>query len=157
MRDSVFGIDVFDGTTVSRSRQRKAPAGCVLFDVPKPRSHYNHYSNPASQGALICETLGFPEWFRKDSEQVSSAYSDRIAGWDYARFERACKIAEHGDQGWAQYLPRLSSEKLKEFAAVALDIEDKTVLHVRAVHYFNVSTGYSCPLIIAIYMDASTT
>jgi len=34
----------------------------------KPRCEYYHYSNPRSQGALICETSGFPAGFFKDTE-----------------------------------------------------------------------------------------
>ena len=134
---------------VRRPKEIKIPAGMKKIDRPKPRTDYYHYSNEASQGALICQTNGFPDYYNPKIEEIHSAYSDRIAQWDYARLERACKIANGGEQAWAYRLPSLSIEKLKEFAKEALGCP---VLpkHVRAIHYYNVATGYSCPVIEAI-------
>lgn len=78
-----------------------------------------------------------------------SAYSDRIAMWDSVRLQRACEIADSGDQGWAYALPKLRDKKLREFAQVALDLPSLP-LHVRVVHHFNVATGYSCPTVEAV-------
>lgn len=155
----------------------------------KPRSHYNHYSNENSQGALICQSENWPlkqsqevcfssSYFidpfspfgftkaesRKfddrpvncevpDGAKHTSAYLDRISQWDYDRYKRANKIAGTGCQGWARNLPQLNEETLKEFAAVALNLEDKKIWAVRATHYYNASNGYSCPVVEAIYLD----
>jgi hypothetical protein len=128
-------------------REASAVERLVMLHKPKPRAFYNHYSNPASQGALICQTGGYPN--RCDRDKLHVAYSDRIAGWNYDRFKEACEIAGTGDQGWAEALPNLTNARLKEFAQVALNLPELPV-HVRAVHHFNVATGYSCPTIEAI-------
>lgn len=88
-----------------------------------------------------------------EGAQLVCAYSDRISQWDYARYERANKIAGTGCQGWAQRLPNLDEETLKRFAAVALNLEDKEIWAVRCTHWFNVSNGYSCPTVEAIYLE----
>lgn len=116
----------------------------------KPRCEYYHYSNPRSQGALICETSGFPAGFFKGTESYSSAYADRIGEWDYNRLRAASEIAGIGEQGWAYNLPTLPEDELKRFAKVALKLPC-TPTHVRVVHWYNVATGYSCPTVEAIY------
>lgn len=122
----------------------------VMLDSPLPMvSHYS-YSNRQSQGALICQTHNFPDGYSRTTEHYSSAYSDRIGQWDGDRLKRASAIAGGGDQAWAYRLPSLSDEKLKEFAQVALDLP-VVPKHVRVIHYFNVSNGYSCPVVEAIY------
>lgn len=121
-----------------------------LFDEVKSPTHYYHYSNSESQGALIAQTKDFPAGWVKPREAVSSAYSDRMRGWDSDNFEKACKIAGGGDQMWSQCLRGVSDEKLKEFAKVALKLS-AVPKHVRIIHYFNVSNGYSCPVVVAIY------
>ena len=115
----------------------------------KPRTHYYHYSNPASQGAIICETLDYPDAFNPEDFECVSAYSDRMHSWDAERFEKACQLAGGGEQGWAYSLPKLSHEDLKEFARVALNLKREPT-HVRIVHWFNVSNGYSCPTVQAL-------
>ncbi len=84
---------------------------------PKPKCGYYHYSNRSSQGALICETAGFPDQFDLDKEDYSAAYSD---------------------------------QKLREFAQWALNLSVLPT-HVRIVHHYNVSNGYSCPTVEAVY------
>lgn len=173
----------------------------LKIEQVKPRvSHYS-YSNPNSQGALICQTYNWPtsnshtnnyryfddynDGYFDDScalytsykignglknktkplcdqviecevpngSKICSAYSDRIQSWDADRFKRASEIAGGYCQIWAYKLPGLGDEKLKEFAAVALNLEDKKIWAVRCIHYYNVATGYSCPVIQAIYID----
>lgn len=158
-----------------------------------PVTHWYHYQNKASQGALICESKNWPpapplppssgnsnfglsNYFIDgslatrtgepsftygnrsytadipDGSDVTCAYSDRIHGWDSKRYDAACKIAGTGCQGWAEKLPKLSEEDFLRFAAVALNIEGKKIFAARAVHHYNVSNGYSCPTIEAIYV-----
>ena len=118
----------------------------------KPAVSYYHYSNRESQGALICQTEGFPHKMPAGME-YSSAYSDRIAGWDHDRFTQACEIAEAGEQGWAYKLPTLPVETLRRFAQIALNLPTLPD-HVRIVHWYNVSSGYSVPTVEAIYDPA---
>lgn len=126
----------------------------VSLPTPKPPAFNNHYSNPNSQGALICQTPGFPGEYDNTTEQHTIAYSDRIDGWDHDRFKNTCEIAGTGDQGWAITLPQLSTKKLKEFAKVALDLP-VTPKHVRIVHHYNVANGYSCPTVEAVFKKTS--
>lgn len=132
-----------------RRRQAELPAGAVRMEEPKPRTHQYSYSNSASQGALICETRGFPDYYMPETEDCHSAYSDRMAGWDSARFQRACNIAGSGDQAWAYRLPGLGDEGLRQFAQECFGLA-KPPEHVRVIHYYNVSNGYSCPVVVAI-------
>jgi hypothetical protein len=127
----------------------KVPKGMDRISPVKPRTDYYHYSRDDSQGALICQTKGFPNYFNGAIQDYCSAYSDRIMSWDYDRFEKACDIAGGGDSVWAYRLPSLSEGKLKEFAQVALNLSNLPT-HVRVVHWFNVSSGYSCPTVEAI-------
>lgn len=136
-------------------KETPLPKGWHRISRPKPPCHSYHYSNPASQNALVCETADFPAGYNPATHDLFTAYSDRIAGWDRKRYERACAIAGTGDQGWAQRLPSLGDEKLIEFAKVALNIEDRTVTAVRIIHAFNVSNGYSCPVVMAVFEKKS--
>lgn len=126
------------------------PKGMKKIERAKPRTFQYHYSNENSQGALICETANFPDFYNPKIEQYDAVYSDRIAAWDYKRFERACIIANAGDQNWAYKLPSLEENELKRFAQEALNLTFFPK-HVRIIHYFNVSSGYSCPTVEAIY------
>lgn len=110
--------------------------------TPYSRDYALEYHPKKKRKSFDTYTLG------KD-EKVSSAYSDRIASWDRQRFGLLCKMAG-GDQNWAYSLPKFSEKKKLEFAKLALGIETE-VISMRAVHYFNVSNGYSCPAITAIY------
>lgn len=122
------------------------PGNCRIED-PKPRTSYYHYTNDESQGALICETPDFPDqWKLKD---IHEAYSDRMQMWDAVNYDKACKLAGTGEQGWSYALPRLGHDALCEFAKVALKL-DKMPKHVRIIHYYNVSNGYSCPVVMAL-------
>ena len=119
----------------------------IVFDDPKPPVGYYHYSNKDCQGALICETKNFPRWVEKEKFEVHSAYQDRLREWDRKHFEKA----HEGMKGsWESKLPSFSSEKLKKFAKVLLKL-DKLPTYVRFVYYYNQSSGYSCPMVLAIY------
>lgn len=124
------------------------PEGWCSTSRPKPECHIYSYSNPDSQGALICETKDFPDNYDPEIHEYHAAYSDRIQGWDPERFKRACEIAGGGDQSWSRLIGA-SDSKLKEFAFVALALPKKPE-HVRVVHHYNVSNGYSCPTIEAV-------
>jgi len=121
----------------------------MRLEKPKPAVSYYHYSNSDSQGALICETDGFPDSVPVGME-YNCAYSDRIASWDYEKCKKACELAGGGDQVWAYRLPNLTIERLREFAKVALFLPTLPV-HIRVIHWYNVSNGYSCPTVEAIY------
>jgi hypothetical protein len=113
--------------------------------VKYPCGHYS-YSNPRSQGALICQTKGFPDQYDPDLDEVHSAYSDRLASWDRAHFNKICEKIGTGDQGWSDKLQGQSDEFLKELGKLAFKL-GKLPDHVRVVHHYNVSNGYSCPTI----------
>lgn len=136
-------------------KKRTVPAGWHELTEPKPRTYQYSYSNEASQGALICETAGFPDAYNPATHECHSAYSDRMASWDNKRFVEACKLAGGGDQAWAYRLPALSPQKLREFAQFALKLESPPA-HVRIVHHYNVSNGYSCPTVEAITEKKAT-
>lgn len=118
---------------------------------------YEDYNDPYGSGTII--RGGFRYGDEKysaqipDNAEVASAYSDRMQTWDAKRYDRACQIAGGYEQIWAYKLPSLGEKKLLEFAAVALNLEDKEVLSARVTHHFNVTTGYSCPTVEAIYLD----
>jgi len=125
------------------------PEGHVPTAEVKPRCSYYHYSNKRSQGALICQTPNFPDHYNPKIHELWSAYSDRVAGWDYDRYQRVCQ-KYGGDQVWSSRLPGLSKKQLKEFAKEILELPEMPI-HVRVVHWFNVSNGYSCPTVEAIF------
>lgn len=119
----------------------------VKFEQPKPKTHYYHYSNRACQGALIHETSGFPKSIDTAEHESVDGYQDRIRGWNPDGFEKASELLKGP---WEHTLPHLSDEKFKEFAKVLFE-RTTLPLHVRAIYYYNVSSGYSCPYILAIY------
>ena len=121
----------------------------VVLDKPKPKTWYNHYSNPVSQGALLHETAGFPNKYNNDTHECWSAYSDRIMEWNYENYQKACKLLGGGMSNPNTY-KELKDQKLREFAKIALKLPTIPE-HVRIIHYYNVSNGYSCPVILAIY------
>ncbi len=125
------------------------PNTAVVLSDPKQKTGQYSYLNERSQGALICETKGFPGYYDEAISSHRLAYSDRMHGWDSDRFNELCKLAG-GDQGWAYSLPKFSDTALKEFAKLALDLPNMPD-HVRVVHHFNVSNGGSCPTVEAIY------
>lgn len=135
------------GTVVRPKLKRGMIAICEDL---KPPTNYYHYSNPASQGALAAETSSFPPGYFPKKELVASAYSDRIQSWDAKRFRDACGIIGGGDQVWCHVASSLSDDQLRHFAQVALNLHTLPK-HVRIIHYYNVSNGYSCPVVLAIY------
>jgi hypothetical protein len=114
------------------------------FTTPKPKSSYNHYSNPSCQGTLLCETQNFPKSFNDKVYEENEAYTDRMAEWDYENYRKSMDIFKGGS------MEKAKDKTLKEFAQIAFK---KSVLpkHVRIIYYFNVSSGYSCPLVIALF------
>lgn len=146
----------FDGETFFRMGKRCEPEDFIpkgphvgKIERAKPRTHHYSYSNERSQGALICQTSGFPSWFDKTTHDFHCAYSDRIGQWDRNRLEAACKIAKGGPDAWPYRCPSLTQEELCEFAKVALNLP-VTPDCVRVVYYFNVATGYGCPTVEAV-------
>lgn len=126
---------------------------------PLPPTFYYHYSNPESQGALVYETKGFPDSYDRETEEIHEAYSDRLQQWDAENFKRLSMLLygqdDFGDQGWSYDLPKLGDDGLREFARVAFKQEHKPK-HVRVIHYFNVSNGFNCPVIAAIFDKVET-
>jgi hypothetical protein len=135
---------------ISQSSESKTIGKLIRLPKPKPQVMYYHYSNSASQGALICQTRGFQGEYDDAKFQWAAVYSDRLCQRDSARYDKTCKIAGGGDQLWGSLLPLLNDKKLREFAKEALNL---SVLprHVRVVHHFDVSNGNSYPNIEATY------
>lgn len=127
----------------------KVPLGAKEFDQIKPQTDYYHYSNPDSQGALIGETYGFPDFYFPSRQTVHYAYSDRLRGWDTLTFDKACKLIGGYEQIWAYKFNLALDETKMEFARILFNL-DKPPVAVRMVHYYNVSSGYSCPVVIAV-------
>lgn len=141
--------DFYGNARDIKPKRQPIPKGCHEISEAKPKTGYYHYSNENSQGALVCETRSFPSFFNPETQDYHSAYSDRLAGWDYDNFEKVCEFVGTGDQGWCYRLSSFTDDKLKEFAQLALKL-DKLPKHVRIVHHYSVSNGYSCPTIEAI-------
>lgn len=133
------------------TKKVKIPKGCIDLwkDVKSPVYNYS-YSNELSQNALICTTANFPSFINPKEFELCSAYSDRLAGWDYAHYQELCKMVGCGEQAWAYKLSGLGDEKLKEIAKFAFK-KTKFPIHVRFIHAYNIATGYSCPIIQAIF------
>lgn len=113
---------------------------------PKPRVEHYHYSNEKSQGALLVETDDFPETIDLETHGIHSAYEDRISEWDQERYQATREIAG----GPWMSARDLSDEELRGFAKVAFGMEEPPC-HARIIHYYNVSSGYSCPLLEAVF------
>lgn len=132
---------------------------CESGKWPQPEKMPKGVSKMSINGSYFTETPSFRygdySYMAEipDGSKVACAYSDRINGWDSKRYDAACKIAGTGCQGWASHLPGLSEAEFLRFAAVALNLEGKKVFAARAVHHYNVSNGYSCPTIEAIYSE----
>lgn len=131
-----------------RHQEVKIPKGANRLEV-KPQTYYYHYSNPDSQGALIGETSGFPDFYFPSETIVHSAYSDRLRSWDSKRYDKACKLFGSYEQGWAQRFESVDTLTLKKFAKILFKMKSLPYA-VRLVHYYNVSSGYSCPVVIAL-------
>ena len=116
----------------------------ITFKEPKPKSHYNHYSNPASQGALMFETDNFPKQCSLDEFDALDGYTDRMQSWDYDQYQKACKVLKK------PLVDNSSENQIKEFCRIYWKQENQPE-HVRVIHFFNVSTGYSCPFVIALF------
>lgn len=125
---------------------REPRADEIKLEAVKPGTYNYSYSNSASQGALIDETEGFPRFVNKNKFEIHSAYSDRLQMWDHKRMEKVCEMIGGGDQVWAYKVP---GKDLRKIAQVAFNLKSEPE-HVRFIHYFNVATGYSCPVILAI-------
>jgi hypothetical protein len=129
---------------------RKLRANEVRLEKAGPQTYRYSSSNPASQDALICETDDFPEVMNTKTHECVSEYSDRLAEWDYEHYKKLCDLIGTGDQGWATKLQVLSPQRLLEIGKFAFK-RDVLPDHVRFIHTFNVSSGYSCPVITAIF------
>ncbi len=95
---------------------------------------------------MICETLGFPR--KAKLSLITEAYFDRLESWDLENTRKAYALLK-GTGSLPYALPALTKEKLCEFAQILFKL-DKPPVHVRVIYYYNVSTGYDCPHIIAV-------
>jgi len=109
----------------------------------KPKVDYYHYSNSNSQGALLRQTAAFPRHVDTEYFEIFDAYTDRLAQWDYDLYRKACD-----DMGCR--LAQATDEQLKKFCQTVFK-KDYLPEHVRVVYYYNVSSGYDCPRIDAIF------
>lgn len=132
-------------------KKTKIPANGVKISRPDYYDcYYYHYSNPKSQNALI-RGRDFPDFYIQGKENYSVAYSDRICGWDWKHYNEIIKkFGVSGEQAWGQNLQKLSEKEFKAFCGEMLKIE-KPIKHARAIHWYNVSNGYSCPTLEVIY------
>lgn len=126
---------------------RKDPSYTVLGRV-KPPTFNNHYSNPDSQNALIAQTADFPGFFKDSEYDHHVAYSDRLQGWDSKNYRLLTDFIGTGDQNWT-VMSAWSDNRLQQMAQIAFKL-DELPTHVRVIHAFNVSNGYSCPVIVAL-------
>jgi len=113
----------------------------------KPPVGYYHYSNPASQGALMAKTTKWPKGHLPDGCGILDAYTDRMWEWDQDKAKRASEALG------ARSFKDASDEQLLAFSRVWWP--DYEIVAVRVVHYYNVATGYSCPRVDVIYKDVS--
>lgn len=147
----INGFGYYSTEPTPRREQPKLPAGHRRLARPAYEyCHYYHYSNPESQNALIVETKGFPNSFNPATHEVSEAYSDRMRQWDSKHYSAILAMVGTGEQGWPSALKGRADSWLCEFAQFALKLP---VLpdHVQVVHWYNVSNGYSCPTVLAVY------
>ena len=146
-----FNCDGFmfpDGNMIRRERTRYPKHFRRLDgDNIKPPCGYYSYSNPASQGSVI-RTYNWPDAYDPRTQELHSAYSDRIGEWDHKRLEEACRIAS-GPDNWPYKIPGLSQEDFEKFTTIALDLKSKPV-SIRVVYWYNVATGYGCPTVEAL-------
>jgi len=112
---------------------------------------YYHYSNPKSQGALICATKNYPE--TTEGYEEHTAYIDRIRGWSPETHQKLCdminEVKGHGDMGFAYKLSDFSDGKLREIAKIAFEL-DSIPDHTKWTFWYNVSNGYGCPSVTAL-------
>lgn len=115
----------------------------MLIDEVKPKAWHRSYSNPSCQGTLITKTKSWPKKPRK-SDDVSSAYIDRMESWDRKRFfEMVQMMGGKPTQqcGIDSLAERCTDETLLKAAS---HFFQKDVIAVRWVYYYNVSSGYPC-------------
>jgi hypothetical protein len=130
-------------------KRKELPLGARPVMECEPPTHSYHYSNSRSQNSLICQTDNWDGFYFPDRQEMHSAYSDRLQGWDAARYRRLCEFIGTGEQGWPRLLVTMTYDRMREAAQIAFDLP-KLPLQVRFVHHYNVATGYSCPTIEAI-------
>lgn len=105
------------------------------------------YTNQDSQGTLMSQTSGFPVSFDNKKEEVFSSYWDRV-------WRDQPDVPDALQKEWGPWSFRfMGSDRLKHLAQL-LFARDDAPLHVRVVYYFNVSTGYDCPRVDAIFAKA---
>ncbi len=143
----------------------------MFIEPCKPPVRYYHYSNPTSQGALMAQTANWPRamlmrhkrrmsnydprWPLSEDEpvyervavpeglQIESAYTDRMQEWDWDKCGRAFKKLAPGG------FKNSSDEQLLAFCREYwLEWE---IVAVRVIYYFNVATGYDCPVVQVLY------
>lgn len=154
----------------------------MMIEPCKPPVDYYHYSNPESQGALMQQTANWPHamsmrhtwhqdrtldglgcqvdgWFQDDEPvyervpvpeglQIESAYTDRMSEWDYDKCGRAFKELAPGG------FKNSSDKQLIAFCKVYWPEWD--IVAVRVIYYFNVATGFGCPVVQVLYKEKKT-
>lgn len=121
---------------------------------PLPPTYFRSYSHPESQNTLVRQTKDFPDQYDTTTEQCYCNWSDHICRQRPEAVREISKLLygddQHGDQGWAHDVGNLSEEDFLKFAQIALNLP---VLpkHVRVVYHFNVSNGFNCPTVEAIF------
>jgi hypothetical protein len=120
---------------------------------PNPPTFYYHYSNPAAQDALVCETPEYPDSYDDEREEARTTYADYVVK-DAKLAEQLSQMLygrpDYGEQCWSQDLAKLEPDALREFVRVVFKQKHKP-LHARVIHHFNVSTGANCSILEAIF------
>lgn len=144
------GRSKYDPKAVEESNKIICQAkGLQVIHVPNPPVYTYHYLNGRSQGALLCQTSGFPIGYDPESEVLSGAYSDRLVGWLSDEERQSLQEMARGSVAWPSTLPEMSDDDLREFARVALRLNARPK-HVRVIYHYNVAAKHGTPVVQAI-------
>src|SRR5574343_679706 len=150
----------------------------MLYIEPcKPPVYFYHYSNPESQGALMRQTEKWPlpeqafgcfqinknedifiyerdqsHFVNKkipvpDGLQIIAEYTDRMFQWDSKKYDKASKELPQGG------FKNASDDQLISFCKVYWPNYD--IVAVRVIYFYNVATGFDCPVVEFLYKDKS--
>ena len=146
----------------------------MQIPVVKPKSHSYHYSNPDCQGSLMNQTANWPmkqpqhskgiisgfdgscHWHKDEDDEpekqepmdvpegmvYDAVYEDRMQQHNYEKHQRA-RIKVGNWQSASNGL----------LIAFAKEWWERNIKAVRITYYFNVATGFDCPVIEVLYKE----
>ncbi len=143
----------------------------MFIEPCKPPCGYYSWHNPESQGCLMAQTAQWPfvmsmrrskNTYRNDpfgppdepvyervavpaGLNIESAYTDRMQSWDRDKCDRAFKQLAQGG------FKNSNDEQLLSFAKTYWP--DLDIVAVRVIYFFNVSSGYDCPVVEVLYRE----